>query len=268
MRLYDAQHNRLVQYGHSPTPQFWASIWQEKRPLKQALHTNTGDPLIPHLTRRFIPPGRNKRILDGGCGSGQHVARLQREGYTAYGIDYDQYTIDHIKKTAPGLNMMHGDVRALPYLDNFFDGYWSIGVIEHWPQGYMACAQEMYRVLKNRGYLFLTFPHMSWLRTTKAKRGYYPTATMANNNQPFYQYMLDHTQVQADFERLGFSLVYQTRTGGLKGLKDETPALQSVLQRLYDSPCLINKIMKVSLSWALNPIASHSAVLVFRKGHP
>lgn len=266
MRWYDAQHNRLVYAGERATPQFWADMWQNKRDLKKELASDTTDPLIPTLTRRFITPGPHAKILDGGCGIGQHVARLSRLGFAAYGIDNDQATVDRTKAVAPELKITYGDVRALPYPDNNFDGYWSIGVIEHWPEGYQACAQEMYRVLKPGGYLFLTFPHLSPLRKFKAGRHAYPL--LARSGVPdknFYQFALDARRVAADFTGLGFQLRLQRQTGGLKGLKDEISTLQPILQRLYNSHWLPAKALKVALSAALTPLAGHSAVLVFQK---
>lgn len=266
MRLYDAQYNRLVQYGNAPTPAYWARIWRQKRDILQALQINTSDPLIPRLTRRFIPVNKTHRpkILDGGCGLGQHIARLTRLGYNAYGIDNDKQTIDRVKAAAPTVNIILGDVRALPFSDNSFDGYWSIGVIEHWPEGYTNCAREMRRVIKHGGYLFLTFPHLSLLRRLKVRLGCY-SADTGHESRPFYQYILDQNRVHDDFKQLGFGLVYKTSTGGLKGLKDEIAILRPPLQRLYDSPYRVNKAVKVTLSRLLDPLAGHSAVLVLQK---
>lgn len=266
MPLYDAQNNRLVQYGNAPTPAYWAKIWRHKRDILQALQTNTSDPLIPRLTRRFIPVSKTRppRILDGGCGLGQHVARLTRLGYNAYGVDNDQQTIDRVKAAAPSMQVTSGDVRALSFPDNFFDGYWSIGVIEHWLEGYADCAREMRRVIKHGGYLFLTFPHLSLLRRLKVKLGSYSSDT-GRQSSPFYQYILDQNRVHDDFTRLGFRLVYKTSTGGLKGLKDEVAVLRAPLQHLYDSPRLASKAVKVTLSRLLDPLAGHSAVLILQK---
>jgi hypothetical protein len=121
-------------------------------------------------------------------------------------------------------------------------------------------------VLKPGGYLFLTFPHLSRLRKYKAGRQAYPllpsSGVPANT---FYQFALDTSQVAADFTQLGFQLRRRRQTGGLKGLKDEISALQPILQRLYNSPWLPAKVVKVALSAALTPLAGHSAVLVFQK---
>lgn len=266
MRWYDAVHNRLVYQGEPATPQYWEKVWQNQRNVRQALTSNATDPLIPRLTRRYLPPGRHLKILDGGCGLGQHVARLQRAGYDAYGVDNDQHTVDKVKAVAPELKITCGDVRHLPYPDNFFAGYWSVGVIEHWPEGYEACAREMYRVLKPEGYLFLTFPHMSRLRQVKARQGAFPAAPPASlDPHTFYQFALDARAVAAYFATVGFHLRQRCQTGGLKGLKDEAPVLRPILQRLYNSRWLPARLAKVALSAALSPLAGHSAVLVLQK---
>ena len=52
-----------------------------------------------------------------------------------------------IKLHWPQLDVSYGDVRALEFEDDSFDGYWSLGVIEHFPDGYEDIGQEMTRVI-------------------------------------------------------------------------------------------------------------------------
>lgn len=265
MRLYDAQHNRLVYSGQPATDAFWTDHWQQGADINRLFHKRS-DPLIPRLTRRYLPQPKGIRVIDGGCGVGQHVARLQRIGYEAYGVDFARSVVERVQKLRPDLNILYGDVRHLPFPDEFFHGYWSIGVIEHFFQGYGKVADEMHRVLKPGGFLFLTFPHLSALRRYKAKRGHYqPFQKHAMNDHQFYQFALNASRVLADFERRGFRLRYQTQTDGLKGLKDEVPKLKPSLQRLYDSPSLIARVAKVAVSQILMPVTGHSAVLVLQK---
>jgi len=53
------------------------------------------------------------------------------------------------------------DVRKLNFPDHYFDGYWSLGVIEHFYKGYDEIIHKIYRVLHPGGFLFLTVPEMS-----------------------------------------------------------------------------------------------------------
>ena len=65
------------------------------------------------------------------------------------------------------------DVRNLNFDDGFFDGYWSLGVIEHFYEGYERIIKEVNRVIKRNGFVFLTFPSLSFLRKFKSKWGLY-----------------------------------------------------------------------------------------------
>ena len=74
---------------------------------------------------------------------------------------------------APALDIRLGDLRALPFENQSFDGYWSLGVIEHFWGGYQQIAEEMHRVLRKEWFLLLTFLAMTDIRVWKAKRGTY-----------------------------------------------------------------------------------------------
>ncbi len=50
------------------------------------------------------------------------------------------------------------DARMLTYKNNHFDMVYSISVIEHIFNNYLTAIREMIRVVKNGGYIYLTFP--------------------------------------------------------------------------------------------------------------
>ena len=58
------------------------------------------------------------------------------------------------------------------------DAYWSLGVIEHFFNGYKEIAEEANRILKNKGFIFLTFPSMNILRKQKQNLDYIQSMTM------------------------------------------------------------------------------------------
>ena len=49
-------------------------------------------------------------------------------------IDYAPKTVEFVNKKFPFLDIRLGDVTKLDFDDNFFDAYWSFGVIEHFYQ--------------------------------------------------------------------------------------------------------------------------------------
>ena len=97
-------------------------------------------------------------------------------------------------------------MRALPFPAEFFDGYWSIGVIEHFWEGYDAILAEASRVLRPGGFLFLTAPWFSPYRRSKARRQGYARHDFASEPPDFYQFALGRDEVAAALDRHGLDL--------------------------------------------------------------
>jgi len=103
---------------------------------------------------------RNKytiKWLDIGCGLGLVVKEALEEGINCYGIDISEYAVnnaiikDHVKL---------GSIADIPFGDNTFDAISAFDVIEHvHPKETEKAISEMYRVLKNGGFLILTTPN-------------------------------------------------------------------------------------------------------------
>lgn len=247
------------------TPAFWDGLWTTDN-WREAILKGKHDRFVTEITRRYLKPNLRTKILEGGCGKGQFVYALKEAGYNAHGIDYAKQTIAAIKKAMPQLSVQEGDVRALPFPDGFFDGYWSLGVIEHFYTGYTEIIKEMSRVLCLDGYLFLTFPYHSPLRRLKAYLGFYPIFSPNSLNlDDFYQFALNAHQVIEDLKGYNFRLVYQQPFDGIKGFKDEVLWAKPWLQKLYDHPSFFAKILTALLSKIFAPFASHSILLIFKK---
>ncbi len=263
MRYYDPQHNRLIYYERAASPEFWDNHWQAEDFARAIRSFN---PFVIRWTRRYLPAGA--RILEGGCGRGQNVYSLQQAGYEAYGVDFAAKTVALLNQHAPELKVRAGDVRNLPFGDGFFDGYWSLGVIEHFFEGYGPIMGEIRRVLRRGGVLFLTFPQMSFLRKVKASLGMYshlPPAGFDLSSNGFYQFALDAQLVSDDLNKTGFQVMERASYAGLKGLKDEAGPLKPPLQRLYDSPGTGARVTKVLAEPLLRRWCGHMALLVLRK---
>ena len=263
-KYYDKINNRLVYTGQASTSLFWDAHWDKNTIEKLYLkHISPFDYVI-NTTKKYLPKG--SIILEGGCGTGQQVFKLQKSGYKAIGIDYAQKTVETVKQAKPELDIRLGDVRKLDFPDNYFDGYWSFGVIEHFYNGYDDIINEMHRVIKPNGYLFITFPHMCKLRKMKAEKGKYPIWKDEKNKiEYFYQFALDEQQVIADIEKLGFKLIKKQHLAGIKGLKDELKAIKKPLQKIFDSRSFWGMALSRIISLVFNRFSSHSVLLVLKK---
>jgi len=263
-RYYDWKQKRLIYFGKKPSPVFWDTHWEMAKNAARNI-VNTTRTFASLVTPKFLKPDQGV-ILEGGCGSGESVAALVNNGYKCIGIDWAEKTVSILNKYAPELDIRQGDVRKLPFPDKYFAGYWSMGVIEHFWEGYEPIAREMTRVIKDNGYLFLAFPYMSPLRKIKAGLGIYEKWNN-EGKENFYQFALSKREVVNYFGSLGFALVRSIPFSSTKGLKDEILFLKPLLQKLYDykgNNRLIN-LFKSYLSIVVAPVASHSILLVLRK---
>ncbi len=264
-KYFDPDHNRLVFFAESATPEFWDRQWEDSK-LRRYVESGRHDRFVYPVTKKYLPVGST--ILEGGCGKGQFVYSLQSRGYQAHGIDFAKNIIERLKKILPDYNFQFGDVRSLPYPDDFFNGYWSLGVIEHFYDGYQDIAKEMSRVLQPGGYLFLTFPHMSKLRRRKARASKFPlfTKDILQRQEKFYQFALPEESVIKEMQQHGFSLIEKRPLEGLKGAKDELSGpVQSVLQSIYASKNIFGQVLSFVLARLLAPYSSHSILLVLQK---
>src|SRR5206468_2750931 len=97
------------------TPEAWA---QE---FAAATKSNVWKRLRLRLSRearliaRYIP--RGQRILDAGCGFGDWVVFLGRQGYDAQGCDYSPELVRRLRRTYPDVTWTQADIRSLPFAD-------------------------------------------------------------------------------------------------------------------------------------------------------
>lgn len=122
------------------------------------------DCATPYLLKYL--PGSGK-IIEAGCGLGRYVKYLSERGYNVEGIEYSEETLRDVKEIAPELNIIQGDVIAMPYETASIDGIISLGVIEHFISGCDEPLKEMYRVLKDEGVAIITVPSFNLIRKIK-----------------------------------------------------------------------------------------------------
>ena len=73
--------------------------------------------LLHHATG--LGPGT--RVLDVGCGSGRHLAELQRIGYRATGLDLSSSMLEAALAAVPECGLVRADMRQLPFRAGSFD---------------------------------------------------------------------------------------------------------------------------------------------------
>ena len=263
-KFYDSVNKRLVYVDRRANDHFWDSHW-EKYNVAQMIKSAVLNRMVLVPTRKYLLKGA--RILEGGCGLGQNVWSLHRNGYDVYGVDYAPGTVERVNLAVPELKVIQGDIRDLVFEDDFFDGYWSLGVIEHFYDGFGQIVSEMKRVIKPGGFLFLTFPCMSKFRYRKVGQNKYLFWKESQELLAgFYQFALPVEKVKSDFIAKGFELVKSKPIGGLKGFKDElyNESLKRLLQQLYDSKNFTGRVLAWGLDQIFAPFAGHSQLLILK----
>jgi ubiquinone/menaquinone biosynthesis C-methylase UbiE len=121
----------------------------------------------PHSIYNFLRiaalnPSR-KRILDCGVGGADpKIAIFQEYGYELYGIDIDVDQIKHAgefaSKNGIELNITEGDMRKIPFDDEYFGFVMSYLSMVHLTKIDIAIAiNEIHRVLQKGGLCYINF---------------------------------------------------------------------------------------------------------------
>lgn len=258
-RYYDNNKNRLIYIGEEANPDMWDKRWEEED-LKKLFFSRKScmeSKTIFETTGKYLPAGA--RILEGGCGLGDKVYLLKQSGYEVIGVDSAVKTVERLREFMPELDIRYGNLQQLTFPDGFFDGYWSLGVIEHFYGGYDRIAREMFRILKPGGYLFMTVPAMSCLRRIKAAMGIY---SGFNENEvdisSFYQFAYSSAEIQRNFREFGFQFTEKQGWAVCEGVRTEiygTYLLMSFFRRFFERP-----------TWyLLKNYCNHMDLFVFRK---
>lgn len=263
MRVFLKDKKVIAYFEKQANPEFWDNHWHTQKLKEEILNCRTDQIFIPAV-RKYLPTG--SIILEGGCGKAKLVHALNHQGYRTTGIDFASQTMSRVHSAVPELHIVTGDLRKLPFQDNSFDGYLSVGVIEHFWEGYSQVIKEMYRTINSGGYLFVSFPHMSPLRKLKIYMGKYQIQTqkgISGHINNFYQYVLYCEQVLGDLRKFGFELKEKILYDGIKGFKDEVSFLKPFLQPIYDRKKLMR--LRPYLDKLLKPFSSHMMLLILQK---
>ncbi len=117
-------------------------------------HRGDNDPggyheMLDELESEFVERwGRDRDVLEVGCGTGLVLGRIARFARTARGIDLSPGMLE--KARARGLDVVEGSATELPFPDESFDVACSFKVLAHVPDVKKALA-EMTRVVRPGG---------------------------------------------------------------------------------------------------------------------
>ncbi len=121
---------------------------------------------------RLVP---GQRLLDLACGAGRHLAGLGRRGQRAIGLDLSLPLLTAARsRLRPGLSLVRGDMRQLPFRAHSFDGalsmFTSFGYFREDAENWQVLA-ELARVLRPGGWLFFDFLNRRQLEQGLVRHG-------------------------------------------------------------------------------------------------
>lgn len=123
---------------------------------------------------QFVSLLPGKRVLDLGCGSGEHALYLQNLGCTVTAIDLSESMVQLAKEKGVAAEVM--DIENLTFPPNSFDGIWSVTSLLHIPKKHIdVVIKKLHGLLANNGILYISLKEGRGERyetdgTTKTKR--------------------------------------------------------------------------------------------------
>lgn len=110
----------------------------------------------------FFKKNKVKKVLDIGCGTGDHILQLAKNGFFVYGIDSSEEAIALAKQKFKSSKLkgnlsnfsMH---KKLPFKDCFFDAVISLRTLNHGTSEQIKrVIKEINRVNRKEGFIFIT----------------------------------------------------------------------------------------------------------------
>ena len=133
----------------------WQSVYRVDS-FQKALDKKILDRFI-----RYLNVPRNGKVLDAGCGTGEHTLNLARCGFQCIGVDVSEYVLQRAMKQASEnsltsqVSFVQAALGDLPFPDAHFDAMHCRGVLMHIPC-WREALQQICRVLKMGGRLIIS----------------------------------------------------------------------------------------------------------------
>jgi len=244
----------------------WSRTWGRTNILRE-IGTLKRDLTRPYVLK-YLP--RNGTHIEAGCGLGRCCFYLSDIGFNIVGLDISKSGLCECKKWADenGYNsnmFKDGDVRDIPYPDNYFSSYLSFGVIEHFKEGPHKALNETYRLLRGGGVAVISTPNRYAYDIPIRKVGIKLKSIIAKTRKDFYQYEFSVNELANFIKGAGFEIIEKKYyclkwplynislyfPGGLNILRMLQPIIFPVLDFLEKTP--LNLVCWGSLIVALKP---------------
>jgi len=217
---------RLSWYGDTPDDEFWFRHWERKLSPDWLATSEGRDPdtdgVLSAILRWLPLEGRH---LEAGCGSGDYVVALGVRGYDIEGIELSAKLVALVNQRFPSVPVSVGNALDIDCPDDHYQGYVSIGVVEHRESGPEPFLAEAARVLAPGGTLVLAVPGFGAIR--KVAHRWRPGPEPAPG-EPFFQYAFGPDELSQLVRDAGFEVRETHFVGAYRMLLEEVPGFRWV----------------------------------------
>lgn len=199
-------------------PQGWDDYWRSKQRTSTFAY-EVAAAVYRHLTLKgrlnhFIRKhfAAHARLLHAGCGGGQVDQDVQREMQITP-LDISVPALQLYQRNNPDTpEPKHGDILALPFAENTFDGVYNLGVMEHFTTEQIErILQEFRRVLKPGGKILIFWPYQHATSVLLLNTVHYILNDMLHQNVKLHpaeiSLLKGRKQATSYIERAGFEMV-------------------------------------------------------------
>lgn len=143
---------------HDETAGWFAGQYNEKKDKFYSAFSCGRCYINRHLFEELSKLPRGIKILDVGCGTGDHLKQLIDLGFDVVGIDPSVRMLKYAESDLPKGMITNGSVLNIPFENNLFDFVYSVEVFRYLSkEDNMRGLAEIKRVLKPDGVFFGTF---------------------------------------------------------------------------------------------------------------
>jgi len=128
----------------------YASVYDQSEKYWDSFEKHGLDP--------YIRDSKGLKVLDAGAGSGRLSVRLHDAGAKVTALDLSPEMLALAHRKRPGIEIVEGDVEAMPFPDNTFDRIFSSLTMVHLKK-VDRFLDECYRVLKDDGLAIVVNVH-------------------------------------------------------------------------------------------------------------
>lgn len=230
------------------TEENWNKIYSD---IESRYSLYAYQPQLVDVIRQAIGTPSGKRILEVGCGKGNELIHLAREGAECSGLDFSHSAIrflgERLRREEISISLVHGDAISLPFVSETFDLVFSQGVLEHFTDPSIPL-KEQRRVLRLGGHVVAEVPNKLTLYTVYKKIlmlfNRWPPGWETQYSPRELKQMLSRSEIQVincvGWDFFVFKIIRKLRKLG--GIRDqgERKITRSVRHRLEGNPFLLN----------------------------